>query len=133
MRNKSSPLTTKWSQLSKVTSKPSKPWQDAGIQQCYDRRRQYKLPDSAKYYLDSLHRIAAPDYLPTEQDIVTRCQGGPSIEGTLPRLPSPVPYYCSVTCRVLPFWSGRRPCIGSWSANTLSFAASLALQYLARS
>ena len=32
-------------------------WQDAGIQQCYDRRRQYQLPDSAKYYLDSLHRI----------------------------------------------------------------------------
>ena len=45
-------------------------WQDAGIQQCYGRRRQYQLPDSAKYYLDSLHRIAAPDYLPTEQDIL---------------------------------------------------------------
>lgn len=45
-------------------------WADAGIQECYDRRREYQLTDSAKYYLSDLERIEAPDYLPTEQDIL---------------------------------------------------------------
>ncbi|XP_025408140.1 G protein alpha q subunit isoform X6 [Sipha flava] len=45
-------------------------WGDAGIQECYDRRREYQLTDSAKYYLSDLARIEAPDYLPTEQDIL---------------------------------------------------------------
>nr|XP_023024071.1 guanine nucleotide-binding protein G(q) subunit alpha-like [Leptinotarsa decemlineata] len=45
-------------------------WNDAGIQECYDRRREYQLTDSAKYYLSDLERIRAPDYLPTEQDIL---------------------------------------------------------------
>nr|CAH0099484.1 unnamed protein product [Daphnia galeata] len=45
-------------------------WRDAGIQECYHRRREYQLSDSAKYYLEALDRIAAPDYLPTQQDIL---------------------------------------------------------------
>ncbi|XP_019873314.2 guanine nucleotide-binding protein G(q) subunit alpha isoform X1 [Aethina tumida] len=45
-------------------------WNDDGIQECYDRRREYQLTDSAKYYLSDLERIRAPDYLPTEQDIL---------------------------------------------------------------
>ncbi|XP_072391235.1 guanine nucleotide-binding protein G(q) subunit alpha isoform X1 [Diabrotica undecimpunctata] len=45
-------------------------WADAGIQECYDRRREYQLTDSAKYYLSDLERIKDPDYLPTEQDIL---------------------------------------------------------------
>ncbi|XP_044762380.1 guanine nucleotide-binding protein G(q) subunit alpha isoform X1 [Coccinella septempunctata] len=45
-------------------------WADAGIQECYDRRREYQLTDSAKYYLSDLERIESPDYLPTEQDIL---------------------------------------------------------------
>ncbi|XP_076297223.1 G protein alpha q subunit isoform X5 [Lasioglossum baleicum] len=45
-------------------------WADAGIEQCYDRRREYQLTDSAKYYLMEIDRVAAPDYLPTEQDIL---------------------------------------------------------------
>lgn len=45
-------------------------WQDAGIQECYDRRREYQLTDSAKYYLDSIDRISLEDYLPTLQDIL---------------------------------------------------------------
>lgn len=45
-------------------------WADAGIQECYDRRREYQLTDSAKYYLSDLQRIESPDYLPTEQDIL---------------------------------------------------------------
>ncbi|XP_069686920.1 guanine nucleotide-binding protein G(q) subunit alpha isoform X5 [Periplaneta americana] len=45
-------------------------WGDAGIQECYDRRREYQLTDSAKYYLMEIDRVAAPNYLPTEQDIL---------------------------------------------------------------
>ncbi|XP_036434447.1 guanine nucleotide-binding protein subunit alpha-14 [Colossoma macropomum] len=45
-------------------------WSDQGIQECYDRRREYQLSDSAKYYLSDLERIANPGYVPTEQDIL---------------------------------------------------------------
>lgn len=45
-------------------------WQDAGIQEAYDRRREYQLNDSTKYYLSDLDRISSPDFLPTEQDIL---------------------------------------------------------------
>ncbi|XP_064088637.1 guanine nucleotide-binding protein G(q) subunit alpha isoform X1 [Palaemon carinicauda] len=45
-------------------------WQDTGIQHCYDRRREYQLTDSAKYYLTDLDRIAAEDYVCTVQDIL---------------------------------------------------------------
>ncbi|XP_037826578.1 guanine nucleotide-binding protein subunit alpha-11-like [Lucilia sericata] len=45
-------------------------WNDKGIQECYMRRNEYQLNDSAKYYLDDIDRIALPDYLPTEQDIL---------------------------------------------------------------
>jgi GTPase SAR1 family protein len=45
-------------------------WDDPGIQEAYDRRREYQLTDSAKYYLNDVRRLAVPDYLPTEQDIL---------------------------------------------------------------
>ncbi|XP_075230943.1 G protein alpha q subunit [Lycorma delicatula] len=45
-------------------------WADTGVQECYDRRREYQLTDSAKYYLSDLDRIEKADYLPTEQDIL---------------------------------------------------------------
>ncbi|XP_076169600.1 G protein alpha q subunit isoform X1 [Ptiloglossa arizonensis] len=45
-------------------------WADSGIQECYDRRREYQLTDSAKYYLSDLERIEKSDFLPTEQDIL---------------------------------------------------------------
>ncbi|XP_063227441.1 guanine nucleotide-binding protein G(q) subunit alpha isoform X2 [Bacillus rossius redtenbacheri] len=45
-------------------------WADGGIQECYDRRREYQLTDSAKYYLMEIDRVADPNYLPTEQDIL---------------------------------------------------------------
>ncbi|ELK29737.1 Guanine nucleotide-binding protein G(o) subunit alpha, partial [Myotis davidii] len=45
-------------------------WGDSGIQECFSRSREYQLNDSAKYYLDSLDRIGASDYQPTEQDIL---------------------------------------------------------------
>ncbi|XP_055847299.1 G protein alpha q subunit isoform X2 [Episyrphus balteatus] len=45
-------------------------WADVGIQECYDRRREYQLTDSAKYYLIEIDRVAGKNYLPTEQDIL---------------------------------------------------------------
>lgn len=45
-------------------------WADSGIQSCYERRREYQLTDSAKYYLDDLERVVEECYLPTEQDIL---------------------------------------------------------------
>ncbi|KAL0979682.1 hypothetical protein UPYG_G00188190 [Umbra pygmaea] len=45
-------------------------WRDSGVQECYDRRREYQLSDSAKYFLSDLDRIAEPFYLPTQQDIL---------------------------------------------------------------
>uniref|UniRef100_A0A8C8VR46 Guanine nucleotide-binding protein subunit alpha n=1 Tax=Pelusios castaneus TaxID=367368 RepID=A0A8C8VR46_9SAUR len=45
-------------------------WNDPGIQECYDRRREYQLSDSTKYYLNDLDRIAEPVYLPTQQDVL---------------------------------------------------------------
>nr|CAB3250018.1 guanine nucleotide-binding protein G(q) subunit alpha [Phallusia mammillata] len=45
-------------------------WKDQGIQKCYDRRREYQLSDSTKYYLTDLERIQQRDFLPTQQDIL---------------------------------------------------------------
>ncbi|CAG8556525.1 6515_t:CDS:2 [Paraglomus occultum] len=45
-------------------------WTDDGVQQCFARSREYQLNDSAKYYFDSIDRIAQPDYLPTDQDVL---------------------------------------------------------------
>ncbi|KAM9516878.1 guanine nucleotide-binding protein subunit alpha-14-like [Salvelinus alpinus] len=45
-------------------------WSDQGIQKCYERKREYQLSDSTKYYLSDLDRITAPSYLPTLQDIL---------------------------------------------------------------
>ncbi|XP_014834783.1 PREDICTED: guanine nucleotide-binding protein subunit alpha-11-like isoform X1 [Poecilia mexicana] len=45
-------------------------WSDLGVQKCYDRRREFQLSDSAKYYLSDIDRITAPDYVPTLQDIL---------------------------------------------------------------
>merc|ERR1740128_255405 len=45
-------------------------WGDSGIQECYDRRREYQLTDSAKYFLDDVERCASVEYLPSEQDIL---------------------------------------------------------------
>lgn len=45
-------------------------WCDPGIQECYDRRREYQLSDSAKYYLSDIDRIAKPSFVPTQQDVL---------------------------------------------------------------
>ena len=50
----------------------AKIWADAGIQAAFLRRSEFQLSDSTPYYLDpdTLLRIATPDYIPTEQDIL---------------------------------------------------------------
>ncbi|KAF7667093.1 hypothetical protein LDENG_00076420 [Lucifuga dentata] len=45
-------------------------WADSGIRVCYSRRCEYQLLDSTEYYLTDLDRISAPDYIPTEQDVL---------------------------------------------------------------
>ncbi|XP_047387106.1 guanine nucleotide-binding protein subunit alpha-11 [Sciurus carolinensis] len=45
-------------------------WEDPGIQECYARRREFQLSDSAKYYLSDVDRIATSGYLPTQQDVL---------------------------------------------------------------
>ncbi|KAI7809664.1 putative guanine nucleotide-binding protein subunit alpha-11-like [Triplophysa rosa] len=45
-------------------------WSDPGIQEAYDRRREYQLSDSTKYYLSDMDRIAEHSYLPTQQDVL---------------------------------------------------------------
>uniref|UniRef100_A0A1I7Z6U2 Guanine nucleotide-binding protein G(O) subunit alpha n=1 Tax=Steinernema glaseri TaxID=37863 RepID=A0A1I7Z6U2_9BILA len=45
-------------------------WADGGVRAAYEKRSQYQLNDSAKYFFDNLERIARKDYTPTEQDIL---------------------------------------------------------------
>jgi len=45
-------------------------WTDAGIQACFNRSREYQLNDSAKYYFEAIDRVAAPNYLPTDLDVL---------------------------------------------------------------
>jgi guanine nucleotide-binding protein G(q) subunit alpha len=45
-------------------------WTDSGIQECYNRRNEYYLSDSAKYYFEDIDRIADDEYMPTLQDIL---------------------------------------------------------------
>jgi len=44
-------------------------WANPTIQLAYEGRSKFQLPDSAHYYLEKLDAIAAPDYIPSEQDI----------------------------------------------------------------
>ncbi|PVV02338.1 hypothetical protein BB560_003211 [Smittium megazygosporum] len=45
-------------------------WADPGLQQAYIRSNEYQLNDSAGYYFTNLNRIADPDYLPSNQDVL---------------------------------------------------------------
>ncbi|KAI8594954.1 guanine nucleotide binding protein, alpha subunit [Dissophora ornata] len=45
-------------------------WLDRNVQQAFARSREYQLNDSAKYYFDSIDRIAKPNYIPTDQDVL---------------------------------------------------------------
>ncbi|XP_029015379.1 guanine nucleotide-binding protein subunit alpha-13b [Betta splendens] len=45
-------------------------WADRGIQDAYDRRREFQLGESVKYFLDNLEKLEQSDYLPSQQDIL---------------------------------------------------------------
>ncbi|XP_006122539.1 guanine nucleotide-binding protein subunit alpha-14 [Pelodiscus sinensis] len=76
-QNKENALMIREVEVDKVTSLERKQaeaikqlWADPGIQECYDRRREYQLSDSAKYYLTDIDRIAMPSFVPTQQDVL---------------------------------------------------------------
>lgn len=45
-------------------------WKDSGIQQAYDRRREFQLGDSLKYFADNLEKVGHQDYIPSKLDIL---------------------------------------------------------------
>jgi len=45
-------------------------WQDNAIKQTYARASEYQLNDSTQYYFENIQRIAAPNYIPSEQDVL---------------------------------------------------------------
>jgi len=45
-------------------------WADPGIKEVFARSAEFQLNDSAKYYFDNVERIAKPDYVPDDQDIL---------------------------------------------------------------
>ncbi|XP_042248376.1 guanine nucleotide-binding protein subunit alpha-13b [Thunnus albacares] len=45
-------------------------WADQGLQNAYDRRREFQLGESVKYFLDNLEKLGLSDYLPSQQDIL---------------------------------------------------------------
>ena len=44
-------------------------WKSAPIQQAYANRNNFQLIDCAKYFLNKIHEIMAPDYMPNNDDI----------------------------------------------------------------
>lgn len=58
-------------------------WHDAGVQRAFARSREFQLNDSAPYYFDSIDRLGAPNYVPTDQDVLrTRVKTTGIIEET---------------------------------------------------
>eukprot|EP00019_Armaparvus_languidus_P007573 CAMPEP_0168603842 /NCGR_PEP_ID=MMETSP0420-20121227/14955_1 /TAXON_ID=498008 /ORGANISM="Pessonella sp." /LENGTH=224 /DNA_ID=CAMNT_0008642871 /DNA_START=344 /DNA_END=1018 /DNA_ORIENTATION=- len=45
-------------------------WLDSAIQKTFARYAELPLTDSTKYYMDAVDRIAADDYLPSDEDIL---------------------------------------------------------------
>ena len=45
-------------------------WEDEGLKARLYQITEYELSDSTSYFLDNLHRLGHPDYLPTEKDIL---------------------------------------------------------------
>ncbi|KAF9066698.1 heterotrimeric G protein alpha subunit B [Rhodocollybia butyracea] len=45
-------------------------WKDPGVKEAVRRSREFQLNDSAVYYFSSIDRMAAPGYMPTDQDIL---------------------------------------------------------------
>ncbi|KAL1743777.1 heterotrimeric G protein alpha subunit B [Schizophyllum fasciatum] len=45
-------------------------WKDPYVKEAVRRSREFQLNDSAVYYFNSIDRMAAPNYMPTDQDIL---------------------------------------------------------------
>ncbi len=45
-------------------------WADEGIQQAFGRRDDFQLSDNCAFFMGKLDALAAPDYVPDEQDIL---------------------------------------------------------------
>lgn len=45
-------------------------WADPGIQKVWDRRSEFQIIETTMSYLQSMDRISAPNYIPTQQDIL---------------------------------------------------------------
>eukprot|EP00474_Spongospora_subterranea_P001066 CRZ01524.1 hypothetical protein [Spongospora subterranea] len=45
-------------------------WADKGIQNAYDNRAKFQLPDSAQYFFDRISVVSQPNYIPDEQDVL---------------------------------------------------------------
>lgn len=45
-------------------------WRDKGIRDAFDRRREYQLGDSIRYFLDNLDKTNTQEYLPDQSDIL---------------------------------------------------------------
>jgi len=45
-------------------------WRDKGIRDAFDRRREYQLGDSIRYFLDNLDKTDTEEYLPDRSDIL---------------------------------------------------------------
>eukprot|EP00768_Dysnectes_brevis_P002451 gnl/Dysnectes_brevis/1847_a2119_2243.p1 GENE.gnl/Dysnectes_brevis/1847_a2119_2243~~gnl/Dysnectes_brevis/1847_a2119_2243.p1 ORF type:complete len:367 (-),score=98.71 gnl/Dysnectes_brevis/1847_a2119_2243:170-1228(-) len=45
-------------------------WEDRGIQRAYSQRHLFPLMDSCSYYLNDAGRLAAPSYVPSQQDVL---------------------------------------------------------------
>ena len=45
-------------------------WKDPGVKEAVSRSREFQLNDSAVYYFNAIDRMAAANYMPTDQDIL---------------------------------------------------------------
>lgn len=45
-------------------------WADDGFQSAYKRRNEYQLNDNAAYFIKSIDRIATPEYVPPDEEIL---------------------------------------------------------------
>nr|XP_046212825.1 guanine nucleotide-binding protein subunit alpha-13-like isoform X2 [Oncorhynchus gorbuscha] len=45
-------------------------WADVAIQHAYDRRREFQLGESVKYFLDNVEKLGEPSYIPSQHDVL---------------------------------------------------------------
>ena len=56
-------------------------WRDPGVREAVRRSREFQLNDSAVYYFNAIDRMAAPGYLPTDQDILNNRNHRDHVQG----------------------------------------------------